>query len=51
MRKQSSLAFSAIRKLCKNVPIFGHVHKQAGLVLHQGYIPENVTQIEHKIPI
>jgi hypothetical protein len=24
---------------------------RAGLVLSEGYVPENVTQIEHKIPI
>jgi hypothetical protein len=24
---------------------------QAGLFLRQGYVPENVTQIEHNIPI
>jgi hypothetical protein len=24
---------------------------EAGLILHQGYVPENVTQTQHKIPI
>jgi len=27
------------------------LYVQAGLILHQGYVPEKVTQIEHKIPI
>jgi len=27
------------------------LYVQAGLILHQGYGPEKVTQIEHKIPI
>jgi hypothetical protein len=35
----------------RNVMRFGHLHVKAGLVLHQGYVPENVTQNEHKIPI
>ena len=29
----------------------GEYSTQAGLVLHQVYIPEKVTQIDHKIPI
>jgi len=27
------------------------LYVQAGLILHRGYVPEKVTQIEHKIPI
>jgi len=33
------------------VTIFGHLHIQAGLVLHQGNVPENVAHIEHKFLI
>lgn len=29
----------------------GEYSVQAGLVLHQVYVPEKVTQIDHKIPI
>jgi hypothetical protein len=27
------------------------LYVQAGLILHQGYVPEKVPQIKHKIPI
>ena len=29
----------------------GEYSIQAGLILHQVYVPEKVTQIDHKIPI